>query len=537
METPTRLLATTSNITPETVDDSEYDSSAVRKPKQRKQNKKTKQRKNYDTSDYDTPGDFSDVTATSVRRKIKTKSNINNNNNSNKAQRQDYKSKPDWEGEDIINMDTDFDFQANLNRFDKKTVFQELRAMDQVNPSNRLVAHNKPTENPQSKYGHNEMIIEKSNHNDKGWGLESTPISEEYEDDESDTSFDDSKNIYNLSELKKNLPNTTASTASITSTSIQLPTPPAQTIPRKERLQSKASIKDLLPQLTPIQSTTSSGSTQIISSLDHMPCPSCSPIQFVEVERVCTSTYGISEEILIENGARGIAQLVVQAFGGSSRVSSKNHNSLPLVVILAGNNRAGAQALAAGRQLINRNVRVVAIIIGLSKDDELSHSVKLQVKSFKSSGGKIASRIEQLEKILDNIDSPPEIIIDGIQGYRTSLTDLWDDDLQTTLLLINWANQQKAVILSIDIPSGIDASSGQKTPNQLFINSKWVVSLGLPLSGIPNAYASQTVIRGDWIHYLVDVGFPPTLFTKGNMRKFNREWFGADWIVPLEISN
>jgi enhancer of mRNA-decapping protein 3 len=77
---------------------------------------------------------------------------------------------------------------------------------------------------------------------------------------------------------------------------------------------------------------------------------------------------GPNDEQMIENGGRNTAMMVLQAWG-SRRLQRSNHNVPPLVVVLAGNNKTGAMALAAGRQLANREVRVMAFVV--SEDESL----------------------------------------------------------------------------------------------------------------------------------------------------------------------
>lgn len=51
--------------------------------------------------------------------------------------------KDDWRHEDVRQYrGHDFDFQANLDRFDKEKIFKEIRASDDAKPEDRLVAHN-----------------------------------------------------------------------------------------------------------------------------------------------------------------------------------------------------------------------------------------------------------------------------------------------------------------------------------------------------------------------------------------------------------
>lgn len=98
-------------------------------------------------------------------------------------------------------------------------------------------------------------------------------------------------------------------------------------------------------------------------------CPVVSPLQMLDVERIAETEMGLDEIVITENAARGIAQVAIQAFG--TRLSSANHNPLPIVLVFAGNNKSGARAIAAGRHLKNHHVRVMVCVIGLDREAEL----------------------------------------------------------------------------------------------------------------------------------------------------------------------
>ena len=98
-------------------------------------------------------------------------------------------------------------------------------------------------------------------------------------------------------------------------------------------------------------------------------CPIVSPLQMLDVERIAETEMGLEEILMTENAARGIAQVAIQAFG--TRLSSLNHNPLPVVLVFAGNNKSGARAIAAGRHLKNHHVRVMVCVVGLDREDEL----------------------------------------------------------------------------------------------------------------------------------------------------------------------
>lgn len=385
-----------------------------------------------------------------------------------------------------IKAGDDFDFESSTASFDKHAALEEFASNDRIDPSQRLAGHNKLKSPVKTKYDNDENVI--GNKIDK-WDQSSSEVNERFRVSE----------------------NTTKKLDSLIRDSSK---------PRYTTRSPSLEFRGL----------------QLICSNSRDVLPLASPIQLLEIERLSYETFKISPQIIAENASRGITSLVTKILGGSSRLSNKNHNLPPLVLILAGNNRSGSRALAAGRQLTNHGVRVIAFTLtDFNAVDEFDENVKHQLALFKLSGGKCASTLSGLNKIVSDIDSPIELVIDALQGYDTNLSDLWGDELELATQLIHWVKQQDISTLSIDIPSGIDAGSGLIGDVES-IDAKWVISLGIPVNGALHAYSNGAVQRGDWTHYLVDIGIPVNLFKKGSLRKFDRNWFSGEWTVPLEIT-
>jgi len=92
------------------------------------------------------------------------------------------------------------------------------------------------------------------------------------------------------------------------------------------------------------------------------------PEQMANAEKAALES-GMSEDALVENAGRGIAEAVISSLGGN-RLDRRNHNPAPLVVVLAGNNRTGSYALCAGRWLSLRGIRVLGVMCS-GEEEEL----------------------------------------------------------------------------------------------------------------------------------------------------------------------
>lgn len=284
----------------------------------------------------------------------------------------------------------------------------------------------------------------------------------------------------------------------------------------------------------------------------HRPCPVVSPLQMLDVERIAEVELCLTDDMMTENAGRGIAQVAIQAFG--KRISASNHNSLPVVLVFAGNHKSGARAIAAGRHLKNHHVRVMVCVLGLEREDELLENVRRQLNIFRNAGGRVA-RWEELASNLKTLDSPPELIIDGLLGTHLSIEDLRTDQQATAFELVQFSNKSKASVLAVDIPSGVDGSTGlspipiSRNMNRgtngclgevaqledtgtFHMKAKWVVCMGAPKTGLLNALVSG--VGAGWNLYVADIGISNTAWRKYGTRRRHGVEFAADWVVTLE---
>ena len=95
-------------------------------------------------------------------------------------------------------------------------------------------------------------------------------------------------------------------------------------------------------------------------------------------------------------------------------------------------------------------------------------------------------------------------------------------------------------MMSFDIPSGIDGSSGTIADPLLKVNCKWCISMGLPITGIIHAYNNGFLdynIDNRVGHYLVDIGIPNNVFhSKVNLRRFDKLWYTTESIRRMDLS-
>jgi len=162
--------------------------------------------------------------------------------------------------------------------------------------------------------------------------------------------------------------------------------------------------------------------------------------QVREVDRLAIEKYHVPGIVLMENAARGAAELAMEMLG-----SVANQN----ILILCGGGNNGGDGLAVARHLHNHGHN---ILIGLCTDPS-----RFQGDALINWRIVEATNLPQLawEKAFYEIRSP-NIIIDAIFG--TGLTESPRPPFAQIVERVSAAN---CPILAIDIPSGLDCDTGQ----------------------------------------------------------------------------
>lgn len=93
--------------------------------------------------------------------------------------------------------------------------------------------------------------------------------------------------------------------------------------------------------------------------------------------------------------------------------------------------------------------------------------------------------------------------------------------------MIAWANLQDAPVLSLDVPSGMDAGSGQVHTQT--VNATATLTLALPKTGLRAPEAADYV--GEL--YLADIGIPPGLYAVPGLELSVGPIFARETIIRL----
>ena len=188
--------------------------------------------------------------------------------------------------------------------------------------------------------------------------------------------------------------------------------------------------------------------------------------QMREIDKKAIDEYGISEIVLMENAGRKVAEAVCQALGTVSKKS---------ICILAGSGNNGGDALAAARYLSNFGARIKIFMIG--NKNHRTESLNVQMKTLRAMGTEL--QILETDRAWERLQVTlrfSDAIVDGILG-----TGFTGQLRPAVLRLVRLVNSTNKPVISIDIPSGVEADSGQV--GEAAITATYTITLGLPKFG------------------------------------------------------
>lgn len=455
------------------------------------------------------------------------------------------------EASDIQDMG-DFDFQGNLSKFDKRKVFEKIRQEDTTADEERLVSFNRVHARPGTNGGKNlhysENVLDAPNAND--------PLA--WNNGDSDDEINESKFSSQRSSRKgfyRRKPPSRKGSAiqpgdQHPSGLVLLPDQVA-----KARYSSNDQAGSPKVFSNPSLARFPGSSDSLKPSLRILPsnriCPSLTPLQMVELEQLAISELGLTEDMIAENAARGIAETARKLVNVQPAQSNVNDQVAPLIYILAGNHRSGARAIAAGRHLRNHNTRVIVCMLVHEHEADLIDSVRRQLAIYRNCGGLI-SKPDELIQSLQHLQAPRSLIVDALLGIHSSFDDLRTDDQTAYSQLSKWANSTEFSALSIDIPSGLDASSGKFAPKDnandqntdheikgmptaetdLVIHADFILSLGAPKVGLLAALGRSPAFE-KWGLFLTDIGINNNIWKKFGNKRTHGVDFGSEWVMNL----
>lgn len=215
--------------------------------------------------------------------------------------------------------------------------------------------------------------------------------------------------------------------------------------------------------------------------------PALTTPQMIEVDRSMIEDYQINLLQMMENAGRNLAHLARIRFLNYAPQGKR-------IIVLAGTGGNGGGALVAARRLANYGADVT--VFTTRSADAFQGIPAHQLKILQNMGVQtIAGEIPEID------NGSYHLILDGIIGYSLS-----GAPRGSAANLIRWANNQNVPILSLDMPSGMDAINGLAYDPS--IEAAATMTLALPKRGLIKEELEPSV--GEL--YLADISVPPALY-------------------------
>jgi NAD(P)H-hydrate epimerase len=218
-----------------------------------------------------------------------------------------------------------------------------------------------------------------------------------------------------------------------------------------------------------------------------------------EVDRVAIEEVGPNLYQMMENAGRNLALMVIDTLGA-------DWATVPIAV-LAGTGGNGGGGICAARHLANRGADVTVVI---SDEDRLTPVPAEQLVVYRGTSGGLR-RIDDLDALR------PALIVDAIIGYS-----LGGAPRGVAVEMIDWIGRQSVPVVSLDVPSGIDSTTGEAPGAH--VRATVNLTLALPKTGLDAAAAGDV--------WLADIGIPREVYRRAGI-DVPATLFGARYRVAV----
>jgi NAD(P)H-hydrate epimerase len=217
-----------------------------------------------------------------------------------------------------------------------------------------------------------------------------------------------------------------------------------------------------------------------------------------EVDRVAVDEVGLALLQMMEHAGRNLAEVSREVAAGGR------------IVVLAGDGGNGGGGICAARHLANGGADVTLV---LDRDAEsLTGAAARQRRIFAATNGDEVTAVDAESNLRD-----ADVVVDALVGY--GLTGA----LRGTAKRLAAATADARRVVSLDIPSGVDATTGA-APG-VTVTPETTLTLALPKTGLANAEVGDV--------FLADIGIPRGVYERLGIDYLDP--FGGARRVPLRV--
>jgi NAD(P)H-hydrate epimerase len=220
--------------------------------------------------------------------------------------------------------------------------------------------------------------------------------------------------------------------------------------------------------------------------------------EMAAVDRVAVDEFGISLLQMMENAGRNLAWHVRDTRTGA-------------VTVLAGNGGNGGGGLCAARHLANRDIPIFVVLD--RHPDELDGAARTQYETLAAMGVSVDHGVDALTT------QDVGVVVDALVGYGL------DGPIRGTAAeLVETLNETSAPVVSLDVPSGMDATTG-KQPGAC-IDPNRIVTLALPKTGLSEVNTKLS---------LADIGIPAGVYESLDIQ-YSNPFDDSYWVALTQQS-
>ncbi len=166
--------------------------------------------------------------------------------------------------------------------------------------------------------------------------------------------------------------------------------------------------------------------------------------QIKQLDRIAIEKIGLPSLALMENAGKAVAAEVIKSLRGKK---------YPRVVIFCGTGNNGGDGFVVGRYLVNAGIGTDVFLAGKARD--LKPDAAVYYRILKKLGMPVREVRNPDPRMIDTI-AKSDLLVDAVfgVGLNRELTGL-------PALIIEKMNQGGRPVLAVDVPSGLDATTGK----------------------------------------------------------------------------
>lgn len=220
----------------------------------------------------------------------------------------------------------------------------------------------------------------------------------------------------------------------------------------------------------------------MFQTLTGIPVPAVNEEEMRQIDRSAVEEFHLGILQMMENAGKALAENAFAMLGSQQRS----------VTVLAGPGGNGGGGICAARHLHNRGLEVCLILANNTK--ELHEPALAQFNILRQTSATLIPPADVVKSIRS-----AALVVDALLGY--SLQGAPRGRIKE---LIEICNREAARVLSLDLPSGMNATTGD-APGVIITGCERTLTLALPKIGLTQYLGGL---------YLADIGIPPEVYDK-----------------------